>query len=250
MPDVSATRRVCRPFANAGAPLSFVARVANRVKYLRDLPSHLRIVLIRVHDKIGSRALNFDRSLPSFTAFKLEIAPTAVSSSSSPSLLGRVYKNEVIDISVPTDLYEKRRVQDDKFTPIYAFVFQPNAILLENSRMKNPVQKSQFAASAFGGREHDLRNRNSIDDVLGIDGVWTAFLQKGEGVGIVVKSASLLVGVETRRALRDKFRRCETFARADSANDAENDRRSARLTRRKKVHFKASFLKKRIRVWY
>ncbi len=208
---------------------------------MRDLPSHLRIVLIRVHDKIGSRAFDFDGSLPRFTAFKFEAAPAAGLRSSSPSLFGRVYKDEVIDISVPSDLYEKRGVQDDKLTPICAFIFQPNAILLENSRMKNPVQKSQFATSAFSWREHDLCNCNPIDAVLGIDGVWPAFLQKGEDVGIVVKSANLLVGVEPRRALRDKFRRCKTLARADSANDAENDRRSARLTRRKKVHFKASF---------
>lgn len=176
-------------------------------------------------NEVGAFSFNGERKLVRFPTVEFLRRPTAFGDAAQTGRSGRFDENNEVDFALPTDFEEKRRVEDGELGVGGANGVEPSAEPGEKGRSRRSVQKVEFDFRFVGRRENDFGQAAAVDDsVRRNDRSAPTVAEDVENRRIVEKAAGFGVRVETGEAESAERRGRETFAGADSSDDAEKER--------------------------
>ena len=176
-------------------------------------------------NEVGAFSFDVERKLVCFPTVEFLRRPTAFGDAGDSGRSGRFDENNEVDFAFPADFEEERRVEDGELGVGGANGVEPSAKPGEKGRARRSVQKVELDFCFVGRRENDFGQTAAVDDsVRRNDRSAPTVAEDVENRRIVEKAAGFGVRVETREVERSKRGGRETFAGADSSDDAEKER--------------------------
>lgn len=176
-------------------------------------------------NEVGALSFNGERKLVRFSTVEFFRRPTPFGDAADASRSGRFDENNEVDLALPTDFEEKRRVENGELGVGGADGVEPTAEADEKGRPRRSVQKVELDLRFVGRRENDLGQAAAIDGSVRRNDVGAPTVSEDvENRRVVEKATGFGVRVETGEAERSEGGGRETLAGTDSSDDAEKER--------------------------